>query len=110
MMAWWRQNWLALYIGWSLALGLVSIVQLGLDLGRPFPGFADFYDTPANSWRVEIISPVWWPGRVNGTVLPNDVLLEVNGQPYDANVRQIYAAAYAAGSRQVTLTIRRDQT
>ncbi len=110
MIAWWRQHWLAVYIGWSLVLGLVSIVQLSLDLGRPFPGFGDFYDTTENFWRLEETTPVWWPGRVNGSILPKDVLLEVNGKRYDANVRQIYAAAYAAGSRQVTLTIRRDQT
>ena len=108
MTAWWRQHWLAVYIAWSLVLGLVSVVGLSLDLGRPFPGFIAYYDIPANSWGVDGATPTWWPGMANQAVANGDTLLELNGQPYNAHVRQRYAATYTAGARQAELTILRN--
>jgi signal transduction histidine kinase len=110
MSAWWRQHWLAVYIGWSFLIGLISVIELSLDLGRPFPGLLDHYNPIDNSWRIYHFTPAWWPGLNNGVIRYNDTLLELNGQPYTANARQVYAAAYAAGDRQVTLTLQRNQT
>lgn len=111
MIAWWRQHWLAVYLGWALVVGLVSIVELSLDLGRPFPGFVNVYDLHRNLWQIDGTTPSWWPGRANQAItVYDDSLVALNGQPYTANARQLYASAYAAGARRVTLTVQRNQT
>jgi len=107
MIAWWRQHWLAVYLAWILGVSLATVVEIIPDLGRPFLGLIDNYILAENKWEMYQFTPAWWPSRINQAVTYNDTFLELNGQPYNANARQLYAAAYTQGARQVILTIQR---
>lgn len=83
-------------------LGLVAALNLATEVSAPFGGFFVGYSHAGGNWLVEASTPPWWPVIGDGQLRYDDVLVTIDGFPYDANARAHYAAD--AGSK-FTLTI-----
>lgn len=93
-----------------LIVGVLSAVNLGLAIGRPFGGFFAGYSHAANIWLVEASTPPWWPVIIQQQLRYDDELVAIDGQPYNASAYELFDTAYRRGRAAVTLTIRRHGT
>lgn len=109
----WQRDWL----GWLLVLtavySAIVLVNLGTDVGRPFPGFFTYHNNTIGRLDMVRSAPSWWWGVTDEKPIVTDVIKEVEGVPFDEltqplNERPVYEQAYQAGKKSVAITVERD--
>lgn len=96
---------------WFLAalaiLGLLSALNLARDLGQPFGALHAYRHQVENDWRIEASTPPWWAVIAQLGLRYDDVLLELNREPYTTNARTMFAQAAQNGAATLPLTVQR---
>jgi signal transduction histidine kinase len=105
-----RKHWILGLMGIILAFALAVVFNTAREIGQPFGGFYANRSHSRNLWQVDAPTPPWWPALSEAGLRYDDVLLEIEGRPYDSGAYQLYAEAQKEGKNQVTLTILRDPT
>lgn len=100
----WRKHWITSLIGIVLIFGLIAAFEVFSEIGEPFGGFYAYRNHAWNLWRVEASTPPWWLERTS--VEYEDILIKIQGQPYDHQARQYYATAKKWGET-IQLTVER---
>ncbi len=99
----WTRDWL----GWLLLavpiVALMAFANLVRDLGHPFGGYLSFSWINRSDGLVDIPTPIWWPGIIEGELELNGTLLTIDGLDYGPNVRAAMAAAAEAGRNTVAI-------
>jgi len=85
------------------------MLNLWTDVGRPFGGFVPVRAILDNRWVMDASTPPWWSGRTRIDLRPEDTLVALAGQPYNAEALRLYAEAYARREATITLTTRRGE-
>jgi len=101
----WRKYWINGLMGIVLILGLIAALEVFLEIGDPFGGFYAYRNHAWNLWRVEASTPPWWLERT--AVDYKDILIKIQGQPYDHQARQSYSNARENGQETIHLTVER---
>ena len=89
-----RANWLIQSVLWvTLVIGLLNIVSISAEIGRPFGGFLTFYNLNQTfRYHVDTLPPAWWSGMQNTQLEPWDQLITIDKQPYQFGIDE--AAIY----------------
>jgi signal transduction histidine kinase len=103
-----RALWPAVLIGVTPLLGLLTVLRLSMDLGRPFGGFLAVRSHLTNTWRVHPSTPGWWPAVVRSGLRSDDVLLTLDGARYGPSAAETYARAARAGRSSLPLVLLRE--
>lgn len=90
----------------AVFFGLFGTLTLALEIGRPYGRFMSygFFDRPDSDLAHE--TPRWWEPIANDDLYYGDALQAINGLPFTANARDVFAQAHQRGE-PVTLTILR---
>jgi signal transduction histidine kinase len=107
MIAAFRKNWVTGLMGLVLAFALAVIFNIAREIGQPFGGFYANRSHSRNLWLVDAPTPPWWPALTDAGLRYDDILVEIEGAPFDSAAYQLYAQAQKAGKSSVTLTILR---
>ncbi|MCZ7665826.1 MAG: hypothetical protein M5U34_00615 [Chloroflexi bacterium] len=105
-------------IGWAglssspIAYGILCLLSLASDVGRPFPGFFTYYNNIYTQMDVEWNIPSWWWDDTGNRPRLDDLLLQVNQTPFAGIQRPVaeaplYAAVWNQGQTDVTITVKR---
>jgi signal transduction histidine kinase len=105
MSIFWRKYWIPGFMGIVLILGLIAILEVFSEIGEPFGGFYAYRNHASNRWRVEASTPPWWLERT--ALKYQDILITIQGHPYDHQARRYYKAAHESGI-MVDLTVDRN--
>lgn len=108
----WYQDWLGWVIFISIAYGILCLLSLASDVGRPFPGFFTYYNNIYTQMDVEWNIPSWWWDDTGNRPRLDDLLLQVNQTPFAGIQRPVaeaplYAAVWNQGQTDVTITVKR---
>ena len=102
----WRRDWLAWLLAGTVLYGLICLISLASDVGRPFPGFLTYHNFILA--RIDIFrnTPAWWWSGVSGYPAITDVIQEVAGVPFTnltapLNEGVIYENAWRQEQRSV---------
>ncbi len=108
----WHKDWLAWVILSIILYSFLALLSLASDIGRPFPGFITFYNSPLN--RIEIIYnvPGWWWFRDDNLPTITDTIISIENIPFTnltAPIMEqtIYEILQASGKETVSLQIER---
>lgn len=109
----WYQDWLGWVILGTILYSLLALLSLASDIGRPFPGFITFYNSPLN--RIEIIYnvPGWWWFRDDNLPSITDTIISIENIPFTDLSKpiieqKIYETLELNGERLVSLVIERN--
>lgn len=86
----------------SALLACLAMWTIWSELGQPFGGYISYGFTENRPSNVSSETPAWWPILATGQLTLTDQLEAIDGLPYTANARRVYAAAAAEG-RTVTV-------
>lgn len=92
----------------SAFLACLAMWTLWSELGHPFGGYISYGFTENRPSIVASETPAWWPMLATGQVTLTDELVAIDGQPYMANARRVYAAAAAEGRAVTVLAVDRE--
>lgn len=109
----WHKDWLAWVILGIILYSFLALLSLASDIGRPFPGFITYYNSPLN--RIEIIYnvPGWWWFRDDNLPTITDTIISIENIPFTnltAPIMEqtIYENLQASDKETVSLQIERD--
>ena len=69
----WYRDWLGWVIVGSIAYGIICLISLTVDIGRPFPGFITYYNPIHTRMEVEWNTPSWWWDTTGERPLIDDI-------------------------------------
>lgn len=91
----------------SALLACLAMWTICSELGQPFGGYISYGFTENRPSYVASETPGWWPVLATGQLTLTDDLVTIDGRPYMANVRRVYAAAAAEGRMVTVLAVDR---
>jgi signal transduction histidine kinase len=109
----WYRDWLGWVIVGSVAYGIICLISLTVDIGRPFPGFITYYNPIHTRMEVEWNTPSWWWDTTGERPLINDILIQVDETPFNGVLQPVeetllYQTAWDQGKTTVDVTVDRD--
>ncbi|HRQ39217.1 MAG TPA: GAF domain-containing protein [Chloroflexota bacterium] len=109
----WYQDWLGWVLVISIGYGLICLLSLTSDVGRPFPGFLTYHNFTTNRMDVFWNAPGWWWQSETDRVALTDILLSVNDVPFNdltglLNEQIIYENVWDEGIRSVKIQVERN--
>ena len=106
----WQRHWVMGFIIFSMVFVLANVVNLAMDIGRPFGGVLTTYSLDLRQYHIQSRNPDWWPVIASGQLQHGDRLLTINGLPYNGpNEQMVFATAYAQGHDTVTIVAQSEQ-
>ena len=109
----WHTDWLGWVLLASAAYGIICLISLAVDVGRPFPGFITYYNPIQTQMVVEWNTPTWWWDTTGERPLIDDTFIQVNETPFNDILKPVeeaalYQSIWDQGSRTVDVTVNRD--
>ncbi len=109
----WYRDWLGWVIVGSITYGIICLISLTLDIGRPFPGFITYYNPIHTHMEVEWNIPSWWWDTTGERPLINDILIQVDETPFNGVLKPVeeaslYQTAWDQGKTTVDVTVDRE--
>lgn len=109
----WYRDWLGYVIVGSITYGIICLISLTLDIGRPFPGFITYYNPIHTHMEVEWNVPSWWWDTTGERPLINDILIQVDESPFNGILQPVveaslYQTAWDQGKTTVDVTVERE--
>ena len=101
-----REYWPLAVIAFMPLIGFLTVVNLCLELGKPYGGFLAIWYPPRLAWSTHPVTPQWWPTLQKSGLRYGDSLISVDGDPGPGNYAT-YARAVSAGRTQVQLDVLR---
>lgn len=93
----------------TILVGALTTLSLASDIGRPFAGYLEYYNSLAGRFSLGRATPPWWPGvdPAGPTGWGKGVIAQINGNPnhYGLDKRNLYQTAYSTGVGSVVLTL-----
>ncbi len=102
----WRKDWIVGLMAVVLVLGVTATVDALTDIGEPFGGFYAYRNHAWNNWKIGASTPPWWVQQT--TLQYADILVSIEGQPYDRNARWHYVLAQDESRDSVQLEVERN--
>ena len=108
----WRRDWLAWLLLGTMLYAVICLLNLALDVGRPFPGFLTYHNLIVGRLEMVRNAPAWWWGLTDAEPVITNVLLQVEDTPFinlsaPLNERLIYQKAWTAGQETITVIVER---
>ncbi len=108
----WYQDWLGWVIVGSIAYGIIALISLATDVGRPFPGFLTYYNLNQSRIEMEWNTPSWWWFQDEDWPTITDTITSVEDVPFNnlttlINEQNIYEKLTADNKQSLTIQIRR---
>ncbi|HOU41719.1 MAG TPA: histidine kinase [Promineifilum sp.] len=92
----------------SAFLACLAMWAIWSELGQPFGGYVSYSFTENRPSIVASETPAWWPVLATRQLTLTDTLVAIDGQPYMANARRVYAAAAAEGRMVTVLAVNQE--
>ncbi len=112
----WYTDPLTWFLVGSIAYGTLAIVLIGINIGRPFPGFLTYHNAGLQRVEIEWNMPAWWwliGAEDDSTVHVDDQLLSVEGTSLTdlaapVEVGMLYAKLARRGENSAEIRVFRD--
>jgi signal transduction histidine kinase len=105
----WLLNPAGIIVVVASLVGIVGIMSLALEVGKPFGGILSYTVLARDITALRHETPEWWEAIRNNTIQYGDQFTLIDGRPYDSHSRLVYQEAYEA-NRPVKLEIIRRTT